>query len=113
MDYLIIGDDLEGEEIPSPELKNWLGKFSDLYKKNQLVINSISYYCITSKEIDVQNLWINFFQEINFSLIRFPPVLQLRLEEGGLTLEKNVLESIKNYSNEFIEFFINKKNGGK
>jgi hypothetical protein len=41
-----------------------------------------------------------------------PPILQLKLEKRGLTLEENILESIKDYSNEFIELFINNKNGG-
>lgn len=112
LNHLIIGDDLEGKQIPSPELQNWLIEFLELCKKNQLIIKSISYYCVTSKEYDVRSLWINFLRRNDLSLTTFPPVLQLKLEEGGLTLEKNVLESVKNYSNEFIETFFNKKIGG-
>jgi len=33
------------------------------------------------------------------------------LEKGGLTLEKNVLQSVKDYSNNFIDFFIKNKGG--
>jgi hypothetical protein len=34
------------------------------------------------------------------------------MEQGGMTLEKNVLKLVKDYSNEFIEFLIDNKNGG-
>ena len=98
--------------MPSPKLQNWLIEFSNLCKKSQHNINSISFYCVTSKEVDLKNLWISIFRENNFSFSIYPPVLQLKLGEGGITLEKNVLESVKNYAHEFIEFFINKKNGG-
>ena len=113
LDYLIIGDVIEKEKIPSPELYNWMVKFSELCKIKKLIIKTISCYCVISKEIDVKPFWINFFRENNFSLAIFPPILQLKLKEGGFTLEKNVLKSVKDYSNEFIEFFIDKKNGGR
>jgi len=106
VDFLIIGDVIEDEKIPSPELQEWLVKFSELCKKNQLVINSISSYCVNSTEVDVKHIWNNFYRENNFSLALFPPLLQLKMEEGGLTLEKNVLKLIKDYSSDFIEFFI-------
>lgn len=88
-------------------------KFSELSKKNQLVIKSISSYFVTSTDIDTKHLWIKFFRENNFSLAIFPKILQIKMEEGGITLEKNVLKSIKDYSNDFIEFFIDNKNGGR
>jgi len=112
VDYLIIGDVIEGEKIPSPKLQDWISKFSELCKKNQLVIKSISSYYVSSTEIDIKHLWIKLFRENNISLAILPPVLQLQTEKGGLTLEKNVLKSVKDYSNDFIEFYI-KKNGGK
>lgn len=111
LDFLIIGDVIEGEKIPSPELQDWLIKFSELCKRNQLVINSISSYYVNSTDIDVKHLWIELFRENNFSSSLFPPVLQLKMEEGGLTLEKNVFKSVKDYSNDFIEFFIKNKGG--
>jgi hypothetical protein len=40
-------------------------------------------------------------------------MLQLKMSEGGLALEKNVLKLVKDYSNEFIDFFIKDKKGGK
>jgi hypothetical protein len=113
LDYLIIGDVIEEEKIPSPEIHDFLVKFSEHCKRNELIIKSISSYCVTSTNVDVKYIWINFFREQNFSLAIFPPVLQLKLEKGGLTLEKNVLKSVKDYSNEFIDFFINNKNGGR
>jgi hypothetical protein len=35
------------------------------------------------------------------------------MEKGGLALEKNSFKLIKDYSNDFTEFFIKNKNGGK
>ncbi|UCC19457.1 MAG: hypothetical protein JSV62_15365 [Promethearchaeota archaeon] len=111
LDFLIVGDVIDTERIPSPELQNWLTQFSELCTKSQVVIKSISSYFISSADIDVKHLWINFFQENNFSLAIFPPVLQLKLEEEGLSLEKNVLKSVKDYSNDFIESYIKNKGG--
>jgi len=71
----------------------------------------MSSYFVNSTGIDVKHLWIDFFQENNFSLALFPPVLQLKMEESGLSLEKDVLKSVKDYSNDFIEFFIENKGG--
>ncbi|MFW9999733.1 MAG: hypothetical protein ACFE9Q_10845 [Candidatus Hodarchaeota archaeon] len=113
LDYLIIGDVIEEEKIPSPEIHAFLVKFSEHCKRNQLIIKSISFYCITSTDVDIKYLWMNFFRENNFSLSIFPPFLQLKLEKGGLTLEKNALKLVKDYSNDFIEYFINNKIGGR
>jgi len=113
LDFLIVGDVIEGEKIPSPELQDWLVKFSELCKENQLIIKSISSYCVYSEDMDVDRPWISFFRENNFPLAIFPPVLQLKLEEGRLSLEKNVLKLVKDYSNDFIEFFIDNNKGGK
>ena len=112
LEYLIIGDVIEEEKIPSPELLNWLVKFSELCKKRPLVINSISSYWVTSEKNDMKPIWIKFFRDYNLSIGIFPPVLQLKLKEGGLNLEKNGLKSVKDYSNEFIEFLINNKKRG-
>ena len=112
VDYLIIGDVIEGEKIPSSEIQGWICQFSKLCKNKQLVLNSISSYFVNSRDIDVKHLWIDFFRENNCSLALFPPVLHLKMEESGLTLEKDVFKSVKDYSNDFIEFFI-ENNGGK
>lgn len=61
--------------------------------------------------MDVKQLWIKFFQEHNLSIVIFPPILKINLEKGGLTLEKDVIESVKDYSNEFIEFFMKNNKG--
>jgi hypothetical protein len=109
---LIFGDLIKDEKIPSPELRIWVDKFSELCKKNQLVINYTSCYYVTSTNIDLKTFWLNFLRENNFYQTIFPPILQLKMEQGGMTLEKNVLKLVKDYSNEFIEFLIDNKNGG-
>lgn len=113
VDFLIIGDIIDSEEVPSPELQDWLVNFLELCNQNKLVLKSISNYCVTSTEIDAKNPWINFFRKNFFSLPVFPPILQLKLKSGGLALEKNVIKSVKDYSNEFIEFLIDNRNRGR
>lgn len=112
VDFLIIGDVVEGQVFPSPKLQSWLSEFSEQCNNNQLIIKSISGYFVNSTEIDAEQLWINFFRENNFSLAFHPPLLQLKMKKDGLSLEKNVLKSVKDYSNEFIEFYINTKKRG-
>ena len=63
-------------------------------------------------DYDVKSFWTRLFQKYNLSIAIFPPILQLKLENGGLSLEKNVLKSVKDYSKEFIDFFIKYKKGG-
>ena len=42
--------------------------------------------------------------------IIYPPILHLKLNRAELTLENGAYDIIKDYSNDFIEFFIvNKK----
>lgn len=105
VDFLIFGDDLDNSSNLSPKIQVWLAKFLELSNKKQLVINSVSSYLICSTEFHANTYWINFFQENKFSLAFFPPVLQLKMKEGGLTLEKNAFKLIKDYSNKFIQFF--------
>ena len=105
VDFLIIGDDIEYNNMLSPEIEFWLARFSELCNKKQLVINSVSSYLVCSTEIHANFFWINFFQENKFSLAFFPPVLQLKMDEGGLRLEKNTFKLVKDYSNKFIQFF--------
>jgi hypothetical protein len=112
LDFLIIGDVIESEKVPSPEFKNWFGNFLDLCEKNQLVIKSVSSYYVTSTDTDLSPVWVRFFQDYNSSLVIFPTVLQIKLKKGGATFEKNILNKVKDYSKEFIDFFIDNKNGG-
>ncbi|MFX0060044.1 MAG: hypothetical protein ACFE85_03230 [Candidatus Hodarchaeota archaeon] len=67
---------------------------------------------MTSTHIDLKPFWLSFLRENNFYQTIFPPILQLKMEQGRMTLEKNVLKSVKDYSHEFIEFLIDNKNGG-
>ena len=111
LEYLIIGDVIEEEKIPSPKIKDWVIKFSELSKRNQLIIKSVSYYYVTSTNIESKSLWINFLQENNFFVSIYPPFLKLKLKESGFNLEDNAFKSVKDYSNDFIEFCIKNKRG--
>jgi len=113
LDYLIIGDVIEEEKSPSPEIYDWVVKFSEISKKHQFVLKSVSSYYISSIDNKIKSFWINLFRDYNLSIYYFPPVLQLKMEKGGLALEKNSFKLIKDYSNDFTEFFIKNKNGGK
>jgi hypothetical protein len=111
LDFLIIGDVIEEEKIPSPEIQEWFSKFSELCNKEHLIIKSISVYYVGSIKFDVNHYWINLFQKNKLSIIFFPPILQINMKKGGLKLENNVLQLVKDYSNDFIEFLIKNKGG--
>jgi len=111
IDFLIIGDTIEDNNVPSLGFQDWLARFAEQCRKNEQNIKSVSAYFITSPEIDVKKPWIDFYRKNPFSLAIFPPILHFKLKE--LTLEKSVIKSIKDYSNEFIELFITNKKRGR
>lgn len=108
LDYLIIGDNIS-EVIPSLEIQNWLLKYGEISKKSNLIIKTISGFYVTLSDILVEPSWIEFLQEnINAEMI-YPPILSLRLNKTELALEDGTLEIVKEYSNEFKEFFLKEK----
>lgn len=108
LDYLIIGD-IISEVSPSLEIQNWLLKFWEISKKKNLIINAISGFYIVLADIKIEPVWVESFQEnINAEMI-YPPILRLKLSQAELALEKGGFEIIKDYSNKFIEFFIENK----
>jgi len=88
-----------------------LEKFSEICNTEQLTIKSISVYFVSSTKFDANHYWINLFQKNKLSLTLFPPIVHLEMKKGGLTLENNVLQLVKDYSNDFIEFLIKNKGG--
>jgi len=106
LEYLIIGDTIS-ETIPSLEIQNWLLKFGEISKYNNLRVKALSGFYITLADIKVEPSWLEFLQEnINFEII-YPPILHLNLNRTELITENEAFEIVKDYSNDFIEFFIN------
>ena len=106
-DYLIIGD-IISEIIPSLEIQNWLLKYREI-SNNNLIIKAISGFYIALADIKIEPFWVEFLQDnINAEII-YPPILRLKLNRAGLALENGALEIVKDYSNDFIEFFIENK----
>ena len=110
--YLIIGD-IIGETIPSLEIQKWLHKYREVSKNENLVIKATSGFYIASIEIKIEPFWNEFLNENINAEIRYPPILCLKLNRAELVLEDGALEIIKDYSNNFIKFFIENKKENK
>ena len=106
LDYLIIGDNIS-EVIPSMEIQNWLLKYREISKINNLIVKAISGFYIAPSDIKIEPFWIESLQEIINAEIIHPPILHLKLNRAEMTLEDRALELVKDYSNDFFEFFIN------
>ena len=112
LDYLIIGDFIS-ETIPSLEIQNWVVKYVEISKINNLSLKALSGFYITLTDIKNDNLWVEFLQDnVNVEII-YPPILRLKLNRAELAFENGVHEIVKVYSNEFIEFIINNKKNNK
>jgi len=106
LDYLIIGDTVS-DVIPSLEIQNWLLKYVEISKKSNLIIKTISGFYVALADIQVEPSWIEFLQgNVNAEII-YPPILHLKFNIAELVLEDGVLELIKDYTNDFIDFLIN------
>ena len=108
LDYLIMGD-IISEVIPSLEIQNWLLKYGEISNKNNLNIKAVSGFYVALTKIKVEPFWVEFLQETTKAEIVYPPILRLKLDSPDLSLENRTPELIKEYSNDFIEFFINNK----
>lgn len=106
LDYLIIGDVLS-KTIPSLEIQNWLIKYWEISKKHTINVKAISGFYIAPSDIKIKPFWIEFLQNNVNAEIIYPPILRLKLNRAELTLEDGALEIVKDYSNDFFEFFIN------
>jgi len=112
LDYLIIGDFIS-ETIPSLEIQNWVVKYIEISKINNLSLKALSGFYITLTDIKNNNLWVEFLQDNVNAEIIYPPILRLKLNRAELAFENGVHEIVKVYSNEFIEFIINNKKNNK
>jgi hypothetical protein len=112
LDYLIIGDTIS-ETIPSVEIQEWLLKYREISKINNLILKAISGFYIALTDIKNETLWAEFLQDnINTEII-YPPILCLKLKNAESPLKIGVLEIVKDYSNDLIEFLLKKNKGIK
>ncbi len=107
-DYLIIGD-IWNEEIPSMETQKWLLKYWEISRKKKVSLKAISGFYIALTDNNVGPFWVEFLHDNVKAEIIYPPILRLKPNNTGLRLENGTLELIKEYSNNFIDFIINKK----
>jgi len=83
-------------------------KYREISNKFDLKVKVISGFFIVPSDINIEPLWVESLQEnINAETI-YPPILRLKLNKAGLALENRALDLVKEYSNDFIEFFIKK-----
>ena len=107
LDYLIIGD-IISEVIPSLEIQHWLLKYREISKNKNLVVKAISGFYVALTGNTAEPFWVEFLQDNVIAEIIYPPILHLKLIRTELVLEARSLGLVKDYSNDFIEFFINK-----
>lgn len=106
LDYLIIGD-IISKEIPSLEVQKWLLKFWEISNKKKITLKAISGFYVALAEIYVEPIWVEFLHDNVKAETIYPPLLRLKLNLSELSLENRVIELVKDYSNDFIEFLIN------
>ena len=105
LDYLIIGDNIS-DVAPSLEIQNWLLKYREISKNENLTVKAVSGFYITLADIKIERIWVEFLQENLTTEMIYPPILRLKLNQACLALENGALELVKGYSSDFIEFFI-------
>ena len=107
-DYLIIGDVIS-KTIPSSETQDWLLKYREIAKNNNLVVKTVSGFYVAPSDVITEPFWGDYLQEnINAEMI-YPPILSLKLDKARLELEKGALELVKAFSNDFIVFYLRNK----
>ena len=103
LDHLIIGD-LISKVAPNSEIQNWLAKFLEISKRKKYHgIKTISGFYVMRDEIKIKPFWIEFLHDNVKNEIIYPPILQLKLNEGELALDNGAYDKVKEYSNEFID----------
>ncbi len=106
LDYLIVGDVVSGTNL-NLEIKNWLVKYWEISEKRNLTAKMVSGFYVILTDNSTHPLWIDFFQDNVKAENLFPPILRLKLNTAELSLENGTLELVNEYSNDFIDFFIN------
>ncbi|MFX1490415.1 MAG: hypothetical protein ACFFBI_14785 [Promethearchaeota archaeon] len=109
LDFMIIGD-IIGEKAPSLEIQNWVLR----YRENSILSNkelqALSGFYVSLTEVENDSIWIEFLRNNIKAKLIFPPILCLKLKMSDLPVEIGALEIVKDYSNDFIEYLLNKSN---
>ncbi|MFX0177681.1 MAG: hypothetical protein ACFE85_15825 [Candidatus Hodarchaeota archaeon] len=107
LDYLIIGD-IFGEKIPSLEIQNWVLKYSEDSILCNKELQALSGFYVSLTEMENELIWIEFLRKYIKAKLIFPPILCLKLKKSELPLKIGALEIVKDYSNDFIEYLLNR-----
>ena len=70
--YLIIGD-IISEKIPSLEIQNWVLKYSEISKANNLEVKALSGYSVVLNDTNIDPFWVDFLKENIRAEILYPP----------------------------------------
>ena len=109
LDYLIIGD-IINETIPSMEIQNWVLKYGEISKGNNLSLKALSGFLILLNERKKASIWVDFIHKNTKTEIIYPPILCLKLDKTNLAFETCVHGIVKDYSSKIIEFVTSKTN---
>jgi flavodoxin len=112
LDYLIIGDVVSGTTL-NLEIQNWLAKFWEISKKKNLNVKMVSGFYVTLTDNSTHPLWVDFFRDNVKVENVYPRILRLKLNIAEISLEDGTLELVNEYSNDFIDFFINNEKSFK
>ena len=63
----------------------------------------------TLDNLKIEPFWVEILQENIKAEMIYPPILSLKLNRAELALENGAYDIVKEYSNNFIEFFMEKK----
>lgn len=109
LDYMIIGDIIR-ERVPSLEIQNWVLKYSEVSKVYNKELQVLSGFYVSLTEMENDLIWIEFLKKNINAKVIFPPILYLKLSRSDLPVKIRALEIVKDYSNDFIEYLLNKNN---
>ena len=103
-DYLILGD-VVNEPLPSVLMQNWVQKYGQIAKSNNLILKALSGFIISfNKKVKPDPVWVDFIHKNIMIEGINPPIICLHFGNYDLKLDSGVYEIIKDYSNKIIEF---------
>ncbi|MFX1346007.1 MAG: hypothetical protein ACFFAI_12930 [Promethearchaeota archaeon] len=68
-------------------------------------MKAISSFYVAKTNMKVEPFWMEFLQTNVKTEIIYPPILSLKLNRTEMVLEDETLNLIKDYSNNFINYF--------
>jgi len=104
IDFLIIGDTIT-DGVPSVEIQNWLTKYRESSEKRDFSVKALSGFYVVTTDV-TRSLWGISLEKNVKSERFFPPVMQFKVDEKNLVIEKGALEIVKKFSNDFMDILI-------